>query len=91
MITHAQRGFTLIEVMVAMTIGLVISALVVKQSPPIAMGLTAGPAAGFVTFNSRGQTAALTIGICESGYVGRNIDIKSTGHASVVTPAAACP
>jgi type IV pilus assembly protein PilW len=29
MITHAQRGFTLIEVMVAMTIGLVISALVV--------------------------------------------------------------
>jgi type IV pilus assembly protein PilW len=29
MITHTQRGFTLIEVMVAMTIGLVISALVV--------------------------------------------------------------
>jgi type IV fimbrial biogenesis protein FimT len=65
--------------------------LVVKQSPPIATGLTAGPAAGFVTFNSRGQTAALTIGICESGYVGRNIDIKSTGHASVVYPAVTCP
>jgi type IV fimbrial biogenesis protein FimT len=65
--------------------------LVVKQSQPIATGLTAGPAAGFVTFNSRGQTAALTIGICESGYVGRNIDIKSTGHASVVTPAVTCP
>ena len=29
MITHTQRGFTLIEIMVAMTIGLVISALVV--------------------------------------------------------------
>jgi type IV fimbrial biogenesis protein FimT len=65
--------------------------LVVKQSPPLANGLTASPAAGFVTFNSRGQTAALTIGICDSGYVGRNIDIKSTGHASVVTPAVTCP
>ncbi len=65
--------------------------LIVKQSDPIATGLTAVPAAGFVTFNSRGQTAALTIGICQSGYVGRNIDIKSTGHASVVTPAATCP
>ena len=65
--------------------------LVVKQSAPLATGLTAIPAAGFVTFNSRGQTAALTIGICDSGYVGRNIDIKSTGHASVVTPAVTCP
>jgi type IV fimbrial biogenesis protein FimT len=65
--------------------------LVVKQSQPIATGLTATPAAGSVTFNSRGQTAALTIVICESGYVGRNIDIKTTGHASVVTQAAACP
>jgi type IV fimbrial biogenesis protein FimT len=65
--------------------------LVVKQSQPLPMGLTAIPAVGFVTFNSRGQAAALTIGICESGYVGRNIDIKSTGHASVVTPAVTCP
>ena len=65
--------------------------LVVKQSQALAAGLTATPGAGFVTFNSRGQTAALTIGICQSGYVGRNIDIKSTGHASVVTLAAACP
>jgi type IV fimbrial biogenesis protein FimT len=65
--------------------------LVVKQSQSIATGLTAAPALGFVTFNSRGQTTALTIGICQSGYVGRNIDIKSTGHASVVTPAVTCP
>ena len=65
--------------------------LVVRQSLPIATGLTATPPAGLVTFNSRGQTAALTIGICDSGYVGRNIDIKSTGHASVVTPAVTCP
>jgi type IV fimbrial biogenesis protein FimT len=65
--------------------------LVIKQSQPLATGLTATPAAGSVTFNSRGQTAALTIGICDSGYVGRNIDIKSTGHASVVTPAVTCP
>jgi len=67
--------------------------LVVRQSLPLATGLTttAAPAAGFVTFNSRGQTAALTIGICDSGYVGRNIDIKTTGHASVVTPAVTCP
>jgi len=65
--------------------------LVVKQSPPLETGLTATPAAGFVTFNSRGQAAALTIGICDSGYVGRNIDIKSTGHASVVEPAVTCP
>jgi type IV fimbrial biogenesis protein FimT len=65
--------------------------LVVKQTPALATGLTAGPAAGFVTFNSLGQTAALTIGICQTGYVGRNIDIKTTGHASVVTPAVTCP
>jgi type IV fimbrial biogenesis protein FimT len=65
--------------------------LIVKQSQPLATGLTAVPAVGSVTFNSRGQAAALTIGICQSGYVGRNIDIKSTGHASVVTPAATCP
>jgi type IV fimbrial biogenesis protein FimT len=65
--------------------------LVVKQAQPLTTGLTATPAAGFVTFNSRGQTAALTIGICQSGYVGRNIDIKTTGHASVVTPAVNCP
>ncbi len=65
--------------------------LVVKQSQALAMGLTAIPAAGFVTFNARGQAAPLTIGICQSGYLGRNIDIKSTGHASVVTPVAVCP
>ena len=65
--------------------------LVVRQSLPLATGLTATPAAGLVTFNSRGQTAAFTIGICQSGYVGRNIDIKSTGHASVVEPAVTCP
>ena len=65
--------------------------LVIRQSLPLATGLTATPAGGIVTFNSRGQTAALTIGICDSGYVGRNIDIKTTGHASVVTPAVTCP
>jgi type IV fimbrial biogenesis protein FimT len=65
--------------------------LLIKQSLPLANGLTATPAAGFVTFNSRGQAAALTIGICDSGYVGRNIDIKSTGHASVIEPAVTCP
>ena len=65
--------------------------LVVKQSLPLAVGLTATPAAGFVTFNARGQATALTIGICDSGYVGRNIDIKSTGHASVIEPAVTCP
>jgi len=65
--------------------------VVVKQSAALVGGLTTTPAAGFVTFNSRGQAAGVTIGICESTYVGRNIDIKSTGHASVVTPAANCP
>ncbi len=65
--------------------------VVVKQSAALAGGLTATPAPGFVTFNSRGQAAPATIGICESAYVGRNIDIKSTGHASVVTPAVNCP
>jgi hypothetical protein len=65
--------------------------LVVKQADPLPMGLTATPGAGFVTFNARGQATALTIGICQSGYVGRNIDIKSTGHASVVEPAVTCP
>jgi type IV fimbrial biogenesis protein FimT len=65
--------------------------LVIKQSQPLAMGLTATPPAGFVTFNARGQAAAVTIGICQSNYTGRNIDIKSTGHASVITPAVVCP
>ncbi len=65
--------------------------VVVKQSAALAGGLTTTPAAGFVTFNSRGQATAVTIGICESAYVGRNVAIKSTGHASVVTPAANCP
>ena len=65
--------------------------LVIKQSLALETGLTATPAAGFVTFNARGQAAALTIGICQTNYTGRNIDIKSTGHASVVTPAVVCP
>ncbi len=68
-----------------------VAEVVVKQSRALAGGLTATPAGGFVTFNSRGQATPLTIGICESAYVGRNVDIKSTGHASVVTPAANCP
>jgi type IV fimbrial biogenesis protein FimT len=65
--------------------------LVVKQSEPLAAGFTATPGAGFVTFNSRGQAAPVIIGICKSSLFGRNLDIKSTGHASVVTPAVACP
>jgi type IV fimbrial biogenesis protein FimT len=64
---------------------------VIKQADPLASGLTATPAGGFVTFNSRGQATAVTIGICDSGQVGRNIDLKSTGHASVVEPAVVCP
>jgi type IV fimbrial biogenesis protein FimT len=65
--------------------------VVIKQADALASGLTATPAAGFVTFNSRGQAAPVTIGICESAQIGRNIDVKSTGHASVVTPAVTCP
>lgn len=64
----------------------------IKFSAALVDGLTATSADGFLTFNATGAVAAASlINVCHTGFKGRNIRVKRTGHPVVETMTVDCP
>lgn len=64
----------------------------IKYSAALPDGLTAASAQPVITFRGTGSVAtAANIVVCKSGFQGRTISLKLTGHPMVQTMAGLCP
>jgi type IV fimbrial biogenesis protein FimT len=64
----------------------------IKYSTALPGGLSAASADAFLTFSPTGSVAAASlINICYSGFVGRNLRIKRTGHPMLEVMTVNCP